>query len=267
MSNAASSVFPPVSRRRKNGFGMTSATTRAVESAFRWSDGPWGPLCSSHAQASIPLPLRSRYTRGPWRWRVSCCCGTPPVIHRRIARIVVRGGRRRFILGPEVPGLAAASIRVPSTLKYSSDSSPPSVAHTTSSHRARPTWAYLRPNPGDNRRPADAGLCIAPGPGSGGCPTLRSSTRGWAPTLVYQYSRTSPRPCPELGAIVAACRRSSRPAPLRTRRPSPSCTAGGRGKGYGQSLPSGNRLAQVPKQSCTAPAICSVQTSPRPSTR
>ena len=59
-------------------------------------------------------------------------------IHGRVARIVVRG-RRRSLLGAKAPGLAAASIRVPSTLKCSSDSSPSSsAAQTTSSNRAWP---------------------------------------------------------------------------------------------------------------------------------
>ena len=69
----------------------------------------------------------------------------PPKVHRRVARIVVQRWRRS-LLGPEAPGLAAASIRVPSTLKCSSDSSPSSsAAHTTSSNRVRPaSWASSR---------------------------------------------------------------------------------------------------------------------------
>ena len=57
----------------------------------------------------------------------------------QVAGIVVRGRVRRLLLGPEAPGLATASLRVPSILKCASDSrSPWSAAHTALSNRARP---------------------------------------------------------------------------------------------------------------------------------
>ncbi|MYC61437.1 MAG: hypothetical protein F4Y08_16355 [Caldilineaceae bacterium SB0662_bin_9] len=63
----------------------------------------------------------------------------PAGIHARVVGIIVVRRQERFILGTKAPGLAAAPIRVPSTLKCSSDSKlSASAPHTTSSTRARP---------------------------------------------------------------------------------------------------------------------------------
>ena len=94
-------------------------------------------------------------------------------------------------------------------------------------HPGRPCTAGSRPGRftgpgpgygrGDDRRSAETGFRSAPGPGPGVRPTLRPSPRGRAPTPVYQCGHTSPRPCPELEAAIATCRRANHPSPLRTR--------------------------------------------------
>ena len=91
-----------------------------------------------------PLAQQARLgIRGAGMGRVAPAL--PPKVHRRVARIVVRG-RRCALLGPEAPGLAAASIRVPST---------PSARPTAAPPR-RPPTPLRRTGPGPRRGPSVA---------------------------------------------------------------------------------------------------------------